>query len=134
MQKSKAQDSKVSDLAVLSRLEIQPKTSCDILAVRNLLEGLEAPINRLIDQAAVYARTLEQNRYLEILRWLSSVPYVWHHEEYSKNRLPGSGNWLLDHPEFISWKGSSHSSILHLTGTVGSGKTFLSSAVIDSFL
>ena len=67
MQKIVAQEARVSSLAILSDVEIQQNTSRDVLAVRSLLEDLNKPINRLVDQATTYAKTLEENQYLEVL-------------------------------------------------------------------
>lgn len=134
MQKIVAQEAKVSSLAILSDAKIQQDTSTDVLAVRTLLQELEKPINRIVDQATVYAKTLEKNQYREVLSWLSQIPFVRHHARHSESRIPGSGEWLLDHPQYLSWKNSSNSLILLLHGIKGSGKTSLASAVVDSFL
>ena len=101
--------------------------------VLNQLRDLENPINRIADQIAIHEKTLEETRYREVLDWLSPVHFKDHHRGYSKNRLQGSGDWLLNHREFLEWKASSASSILLLHGTAGSGKTYLASAVVDSF-
>ena len=134
MRKIVAQEAKVSSLAILSDAEVQQGTSKDVLAVRSLLKDFERPINRLADQTTSYAKTLEENQHREVLLWLSSVPFVRHHERHSESRIPGSGKWLLDHPQYFSWKSSSNSLILLLHGIIGSGKTALASAVVDSFL
>lgn len=134
IEKIVAQEAKVSSLAILSDAKIQQDTSTAVLAVRTLLQELEKPINRIVDQAAVYAKTLEENQYREVLSWLSPVPFVRHHERHSESRIPGSGEWLLDRPQYLSWKSSSNSLILLLHGIEGSGKTSLASAVVDSFL
>ena len=131
MQKIVAQSAKISSLAVLSDTEIQRDNNT---TVHSLLKDLEKPINRLVDQAAVYAKVLEENKYREVLCWLSPVSFIRHHERHSETRIPGSGKWLLDHPQYLSWKSSSISLILLLHGIMGSGKTSLASAVVDSFL
>lgn len=134
MQKIVAQEAKLSNLAKLVNAEIDQDTSKSVAAVRNLLEGLRTPINRLANQATLSTQTLQENQYLKLLRWLSSVPFSRHHERHSENRIPGSGRWLLDHPQYLSWKSSSSSSTLLLHGVLGSGKTSLASTVVDSFL
>ena len=134
MQKIVDQEAKLSALARLVDAEIQQETGKTVTALRTLLEALENPINRLVDQATISLRTLEEKKYLDLLRWLSSVEFSRHHERHSEGRIPGSGKWLLDHPQYINWRSSSSSSILLLHGIQGSGKTSLTSAVIDSFL
>ncbi|GKT80505.1 ankyrin repeat protein [Colletotrichum tofieldiae] len=77
------------------------------------------------------ARILDDSR--EILRWLSSVPYIQHHKHHSQQRVLGTGQWLLRHPRFTDWLSLSSSSILILHGIPGCGKTSLASLVIDSY-
>ena len=48
-----------------------------------------------------------------------------------RDRLPGSGTWLFEEDAYQSWRRSTTSSILWLSGTLGMGKTKLVSSVID---
>ena len=134
MQKIVAQEAKVLNLAKLADAETQQDTNKNVVAVRHLLEAMNNPISRLVDQATISTKTLQENKYLELLCWLSPVPFSHHHERHSESRVPGSGKWLLDHPQYLSWKSSSTSSVLLLHGILGSGKTSLVSSVVDSFL
>lgn len=70
----------------------------------------------------------------KILQWLSSEPYIKHHEQTKKDVLSGTGQWLLSDPEFIRWKEDSASSILWLHGILGSGKSKLVYATYKSKL
>ncbi|KAF6822918.1 ankyrin repeat protein [Colletotrichum plurivorum] len=63
--------------------------------------------------------------------WLSSVRYQSNHQTEAQNRMPGSGQWLFQRPEFLFWTDSSISGTLWLHGPPGCGKTKLASAVID---
>lgn len=121
MQNITTQEKKISALAALS--------DADLL---NRLKGFEQPILRLVDQAATYEKQLEDNRYREILDWLSPINFVMHQTWQSERRLPTSGEWLLNHREYLDWQSSSVSSIFLLHGMTGSGKTSLASAVVDS--
>ncbi|KAL8992531.1 MAG: hypothetical protein Q9169_007030 [Polycauliona sp. 2 TL-2023] len=118
-----SQDAKVSAIATLSDAEIL-----------NRLQWLERPVHRIADQAVKYAETLEGMRYREIMDWLSPIRYIEHQKWHSGRRLRGTGQWLLDDPEYLGWLSSSASSIFLLHGMAGSGKTMLASAVVDSFL
>ena len=99
----------------------------------NQLQGLEQPIARIADQAVLYKRIHEEARYCKMLDWLSPVPFHLHHQGPSMKRLPGSGQWLLNHHCYQQWKQSGESSMFLLHGPAGSGKTFLASAIVDSF-
>lgn len=134
MRKIVAQEVKIPELARLTDAEALRHTSDGVMAVHNLLQTLNRPISRLTDQATISVRTLQENNYLNLLRWLSSVPYSRHHERHAEIRIPGTGQWLLDHSQHVEWRNSSASSILLLHGVLGSGKTSLASAVVDSFL
>lgn len=61
----------------------------------------------------------------EILRWLSSQPYLEYHNQNKKDVLAGTGKWLLSEPSFMNWKNDSASSLLWLHGMPGSGKSKL---------
>jgi len=61
----------------------------------------------------------------EILQWISSEPYLDHHNQMKDDVLLGTGEWLLSHPVFRKWKKESVSSILWLHGIPGSGKSKL---------
>ncbi|KAI4594346.1 hypothetical protein KJ359_008370 [Pestalotiopsis sp. 9143b] len=98
------------------------------------LHYLEASVTRLVDQASIYQKKLDETKHLELLRWLSSSPFTRHHEAISESRMPRSAAWLLGHSEYKTWHNSSSSAILLLHGIQGSGKSNICSAVIDFFL
>ena len=127
-------EGKISSLANLVDAERQLDASQHIANALNLLKSFEAPINRLTNQAEVICKHLQEEKHLSMLRWISSIPFPRHHERISGNRVPGTGEWLLADPSYVEWKKSSSSSILILQGIMGSGKTCLTSNVIDSFL
>jgi len=123
LQKIASQDAKIYTFATLSDAE-----------TLNRLRDLEQPIYRIADQTAIYAKSLEDARYREILDWLSPICYIEHHKRHSERRLQGSGEWLLNRREYLDWQSSSTSSIFLLQGLGGSGKTSLAAAVVDSVL
>lgn len=52
----------------------------------------------------------------QVFMWMSEIDYRSHHEDLSSNLLPGTGQWLLESPEYIEWGLSSRSAILWLHG------------------
>ena len=62
---------------------------------------------------------------MKILEWLSSQPYLDHHQQIKKQALEGSGQWLLQDQTYAEWYKSSTSSLLWLHGKPGSGKSTL---------
>ncbi|KAK2036992.1 hypothetical protein LZ31DRAFT_482286, partial [Colletotrichum somersetense] len=67
----------------------------------------------------------------KILSWISDEPYRQHHIQAHSEVLQGTGTWLLQNNAFLSWKNESASSVLWLHGIPGSGKSKLSSIVIN---
>ncbi|KAI1479017.1 hypothetical protein F4774DRAFT_419115 [Daldinia eschscholtzii] len=76
------------------------------------------PIYRISDQLTVEVRR-------QIFDWLSSVRYKITHQVERKHRLPDSGTWMFNTPEYQSWINSSVSGTLWLHGMPGCGKTKL---------
>ncbi|KAJ5000853.1 hypothetical protein K4K48_002085 [Colletotrichum sp. SAR 10_66] len=70
----------------------------------------------------------------EILTWISKEPYEQHHTLNKSEVLEGTGYWLLKDEVFQSWKKSETSSILWLHGIPGSGKSKLTSIVVENAL
>ena len=98
------------------------------------LHYLEDAVTRLVDQASVIQKALDEAKHLQLLNWLSSSRFTRHHQALSEKRMPHSATWVLSHSKYRSWKNSSSSSIILLHGIPGSGKSNICSAVVDSFL
>jgi len=126
-------DGQISRLLEVFTADIRIDTANGVAAMHSLLSSLNDPIKRLIDQSSIFAQVLQKSEYLQLLQWLSPVPFSRHHKRHSDSRIPGSGQWLLDHHQYIDWRNSSSSFIFLLHGILGSGKTSLASAVVDAF-
>ena len=127
-------DGQISRLTEVFTVDIQIDTAKGVAAMNALLTSLNEPIKRLVDHSTISAQVLEESQHLQLLHWLSPVPFSSHHKRHSESRIPGSGQWLLDHDRYINWRNTSSSSIFMLHGIMGSGKTSLASAVVDSLL
>ncbi|KAI1629298.1 hypothetical protein EDD37DRAFT_616633 [Exophiala viscosa] len=70
-----------------------------------------------------------------VLRWLGGTDNDTDHEDVRTVRQssPGSGQWFLKHPKFVSWREDDvpQNPGLWLCGILGAGKTVLASAAID---
>ncbi|PGH08637.1 hypothetical protein GX51_01157 [Blastomyces parvus] len=98
---------------------------------KRLLEYLSTPILRCDENVSSLLETVTDEERLKILDWISRVLYGQNHSTVSDSRTQGTCEWLLEHSSYIEWKKSSSSVILWLDGTAGTGKTYLTSRVID---
>jgi Cdc6-like AAA superfamily ATPase len=67
---------------------------------------------------------------IKVLDWLTLVDYGPQQTEYIKRRQPGTGQWLLDSPEFQTWLNIENQT-LFCPGIPGSGKTILTSIIVE---
>ncbi|KOC08180.1 ankyrin repeat-containing protein [Aspergillus flavus AF70] len=67
----------------------------------------------------------------KLLSWISDIKYGNHHDHVVERRKPETGTWLIRHETFREWRDTASSGILWLRGYPGTGKTFLTSHVID---
>ncbi|KAK2804368.1 hypothetical protein FQN50_006659 [Emmonsiellopsis sp. PD_5] len=128
------EDKEVGNLARIFDTQVRQDIHSEVEKVRQILETLQSPITRSVDASTVYANTMKEQQFQDLLKWLSPVPFSHHHARHSSERLRDSASWLLGHPRYASWKASSSSSLLLLHGVPGCGKTSLVSAVVDTFL
>ncbi|UPK94959.1 hypothetical protein LCI18_005894 [Fusarium solani-melongenae] len=70
---------------------------------------------------------------LAILNWLSSFDHTAQQNDISARRQAGTGLWLLQSPEFASWR-STKGQTLFCPGIPGAGKTVLSSIVVEELM
>lgn len=65
----------------------------------------------------------------QVLDWLTPVDYGLQQDVYFKKRQSGTGQWLLDTPEFQHWMSNTKRTLV-CRGIPGAGKTILTSIVI----
>lgn len=67
-----------------------------------------------------------------VLDWLSPMNYATLQKDYINRREQGTGQWLLESPEFQWWiTGVNSNRTLFCPGIPGAGKTILTSIVVD---
>ncbi|OAL05343.1 hypothetical protein IQ06DRAFT_185824, partial [Phaeosphaeriaceae sp. SRC1lsM3a] len=70
-----------------------------------------------------------------ILEWLYASTYDSKHKKTKRERVKGSGTWLLERQEYQKWYSDTGTDqVLWCHGKPGAGKTFVTSAVIDELL
>lgn len=129
---------RVEEHSILVRTEYQTRATNNLEALSlteeinhqklsRLLDDLQRPIDRMESRLREWQDNLQADKRIEILNWLSTIPYRKHHIEAHKKILQGTGGWFLDDDRMLQWRRSSLSSILWLHGIPGSGKTKLTS-------
>jgi hypothetical protein len=99
--------------------------------LQHLLENQRLVLEQII-KSANSSRIEKQ----EILSWMSTVPYGADHDNVRENLgelYQSSGRWIFRHPKFQEWQ-ISDSGVFVLRGTAGTGKSSLTSIVIQDLL
>ncbi|CUS08890.1 unnamed protein product, partial [Tuber aestivum] len=71
-----------------------------------------------------------QKEFRKVLKWLNVVDPGANYSYALSVRQPGTGNWLLEGPEYIDWK-EGRGGVLWLYGIPGCGKSVLSATAIE---
>ncbi|KAG9764079.1 hypothetical protein KCU73_g1119, partial [Aureobasidium melanogenum] len=108
----------------------------DLLKLVNLAD-VESLLNvqKVVEDLSSRFKAFEDDHeHKELIRWISPINFHANHQDQLDKHIPGTGQWLLDHPEYKRWKSASSSSIFLLHGIPGCGKSILSSSVIEQYL
>ncbi|KAI1758603.1 hypothetical protein GGR53DRAFT_235544 [Hypoxylon sp. FL1150] len=76
-------------------------------------------------------RRQDQQEHQEILDWLTPNDYSAQQSDFIRRRQEGTGQWLLDSPEYQRWV-SVKKEALFCPGIPGAGKTILTSIVVEN--
>ena len=93
--------------------------------LKSVLDNLQMPIDRIERDLHDLRDDLGDAKRIQILQWISPIPYEQHHNQAKKDLMAGTGLWFLNDDELLRWRGSSTSSIMWLRGIAGSGKSKL---------
>ncbi|KAL6830394.1 hypothetical protein J3E69DRAFT_353691 [Trichoderma sp. SZMC 28015] len=99
-----------------------------------MLDSLSESLMQINDGVCDLLEEAEGREIIEALESFSRIDFGDQHRIRAESRTSGTGEWLLRHRKFQEWEHIPASTILWLQGTVGMGKTFLASKVIDRFL
>ncbi|OGE49252.1 hypothetical protein PENARI_c022G06687 [Penicillium arizonense] len=128
------------DLSAISEQEddlLRDVSACEVRRSANaddsmigMLNALNAPMKRMDEGIQHLLQTVDEEERIKMLEWISPIPFGKNHNNVKEKRTPGTGGWLLEHEGFSKWE-QSNSSIFWLQGSPGTGKTFLTSVVVD---
>ncbi|KAL7944011.1 hypothetical protein V8C42DRAFT_327511 [Trichoderma barbatum] len=87
-------------------------------------------LSEMKENVARLVRSLHDQHNIAILEWLTPVDYGTQQSDYFRRRQPGTGEWLLESHQFKTWV-KDENEMLFCPGMPGSGKTVLTSIVVD---
>lgn len=93
--------------------------------LKDVLDNLQMPIDRIERDLQDMRDDLGDAKRIQILQWISPIPYEQHHNQARRDLMAGTGLWFLNDERLLGWRGSSTSSIMWLRGIAGSGKSKL---------
>ncbi|CAG7966071.1 unnamed protein product [Penicillium nalgiovense] len=113
----------------VSACEVRRSANADNSMIE-MLNALDAPMKRVDENIQHLLQNMDEEQRIKMLEWISSIPFGKNHNNVKEKRTPGTGEWLLQTEDFATWE-QSDSSIFWLQGSPGTGKTYLTAAVID---
>ncbi|KAK4067115.1 uncharacterized protein Triagg1_7843 [Trichoderma aggressivum f. europaeum] len=135
----------VSDLAKKEDAVMQEVQACEVSRsartgtkldqklqdMLKMLDEMSVPLRRIDEGVAKLLENENQDRLEKLMNFISPDMFGQSHSEFKSRRIADTGNWLIDHECFRNWQAIPSSTVLCLKGNVGTGKTFLTSRVID---
>ncbi|KAI8714078.1 NACHT domain-containing protein [Fusarium sp. LHS14.1] len=124
---------------VWKKLKWEPNEARELRErISSSISMLTALLNQLSSETTVAVKKgvdrlnegQDRQERLDILNWLSSFDHMAQQNDISARRQAGTGLWLLESREFVSWK-TSKGKTLYCPGIPGAGKTILSSVVVE---
>jgi len=117
----------LNSIAAIDAIALSASTHCELIGIRKDQQNF----NKALEN--VHGHQLSQEEKEErksILEWLTPVDYAPQQNDFIKRRQSGTGQWLLDSPEFQEWL-QADKQTLFCPGIPGAGKTILTAIVID---
>jgi ankyrin repeat protein len=119
-----------SMLKDVQALEVRRSANADNSMIE-MLEKLDAPIVRMDVGIQHLLQSIDEAERMDMLEWISSVPFGRNHQNIKGQRTPDTGQWLMQDEKFQAWEKESSSGLFWIQGLPGMGKTFLTSTVVD---
>ncbi|KAI9860058.1 MAG: hypothetical protein M1813_006406 [Trichoglossum hirsutum] len=113
-------------LSNIQRVVSEARSNLD-LALQVLQVG---GISDIRYEVNLLVRWQEDEETQSILGWLSSVNFWLKQADVFNQKQIGTGQWLLEHPDFLEWAKGNKETVWCL-GSPGVGKTVLASAVVE---
>ncbi|KAM0473025.1 hypothetical protein ACHAPX_008390 [Trichoderma viride] len=100
--------------------------------LKEQLTQLSSPLLQIKDTVSSIFQKVNEKELEELMNFISSEMFGKSHDTVTYTRVENTGNWLLANQDFLTWQDvSSSSAVFLLKGAGGTGKTYLTSRVID---
>ncbi|KAI9704411.1 MAG: hypothetical protein M1836_007274 [Candelina mexicana] len=116
------------ELDVASQLRIQI-----LQVVASLPQQIETATADMVEGVEQLKATSRRNEQREIYDWLAKTDPTSNFNAARQLHEVTTGNWFIEGKEYLSWKTTAHS-FLWLHGIPGSGKTVLSSTIVNDLI
>ncbi|KAK7990380.1 hypothetical protein PG990_014660 [Apiospora arundinis] len=114
--------------------DLRSRITSNIIQLNRFNDGFTRDnVARLVKGQDESAERQGQQDRQEILDWLTPIDFAAQQSDFFRRRQSGTGQWLLDSPEYRKWVGVKEEALL-CPGMPGAGKTILSSIVVDNLL
>ena len=123
------------NLAVVGR-EIDSGHFQRLETVNQALQDAVSSLEDMVQQSSLdineIASFVEEERYSQIISWISGYMFGTSHQKAEKTGLEGTGTWLQVDPDFLAWRRTGLPSAFWLRGFMGSGKSCLTNRVVKT--
>ena len=85
-------DGQLSRLTETLTVDIQIDSAKGYTAMNALLTSLNEPIERLVDRSSISTQVLLESQRLQLLHWLSPMPFSRHHKRHSEAKSLDQAN------------------------------------------
>ena len=112
------------------------KTSAEVMQIfKHQLESFQL-IQKMDHQTTLMKQTSEESNQIlknsranaereKLLDWVTTINHKQKHYDICRDRIDGTGQWILDDRNFVAWREALNSSVLWCHGIQGSGKSIL---------
>jgi hypothetical protein len=125
---SKLSEAVKTDLQVLQNADQAIKE--DTAFLRDSLPNLQTEILTIRDMQHLQWGGQQLQQFQLVLDWISPTDFPAQQYDIISRRQKGTGQWLLDSPEFQEWLQGAHKT-LFCPGIPGAGKTMMAAIAID---
>jgi hypothetical protein len=120
----------LNSMAAVDAIALAAKTHCEIRRIREDQRQIRNTVADIRGHQLSQEEKVQKSRVLE---WLTPIDYISQQRDAISRRQSGTGQWLLDSPDFLGWL-QGDKAILFCSGIHGTGKTILTSIVIEHLL